>query len=86
MAALQALRGIDVTSAIALVAEIGDFSLSAQVRAIGWKAQLRLTGRFAKLCGRGVQKNKVCVAVARELTGFVWAVAQAGGSAQQPGN
>jgi len=29
---------------------------------------------MAALNARGVQKNKVCVAVARELAGFVWAV------------
>jgi transposase len=38
---------------------------------------MRLTGRFAKLRARGVQINKVCVAVARELAGFVWAIAAA---------
>jgi transposase len=139
VAALQALRGIELVSAVGLVAEIGDLSrfehprqlmgylglvpsehssgervlrgsitktgnaharrllteaawnyrfsarisrraqlrqedLSEPIRAIGWKAQLRLTKRFAALKGRGVQINKVCVAVARELTGFVWAV------------
>ncbi len=145
--ALQALRGIDVTSAIALVAEIGDFQrfehprklmgylglvpsehssgekvsrgsitktgnaharrllteaawnyrfkarigrdaqrrqedLSEPVRAMAWKAQLRLTRRFAGLVERGVQKNKVCVAVARELAGFVWAIAATVGATQ----
>lgn len=139
VAALQALRGVDVISAIGLVAEIGDLSrfehprklmgylglvpsehssgervsrgsitktgntharrllteaawnyrfiarigaraqqrqagLSEEVRAMGWKAQLRLSKRFAMLKGRGVQPNKVCVAVARELAGFVWAI------------
>ncbi|MBP5989959.1 IS110 family transposase [Piscinibacter sp.] len=141
--ALQALRGIDVISAVGLTAEIGDFrrfdhprklmgylglvpsehssgqcvqrgsitktgnahartllteaawhyrfgarigedaarrqsGLSEAVRATAWKAQLRLTRRFAVLNGRGVQRNKVCVAVARELAGFVWAVARIG--------
>jgi transposase len=42
------------------------------VRTLAWKAQLRLTKRFAALHARGVQINKV--AVARELAGFVWAV------------
>jgi transposase len=142
VAALQALRGIDVVSAIGLVAEIGDIArfdhprklmaylglvpseyssgdrvrkgsitktgnaharrllteaawnyrfaprigrqaqarqqnLPEAIRAIAWKAQLRLGGRYARLNGRGVHHNKVCVAVARELTGFVWAIAQA---------
>lgn len=41
-----------------------------------WKAQLRLCARFAHLSHRGVQANKICVAVARELVGFVWAIAR----------
>lgn len=141
VAALQALRGVAMVTAIGLVAEIGDFSrfehprklmgylglvpcehssgertsrgsitktgnkharrllteaawqyrhparisraaqlrqegLSEQVRAIGWKAQLRLSKRFAALKQRGLQVNKACIAVARELAGFVWAVGQ----------
>lgn len=139
VAALQALRGIDVVSAIGLVAEIGDLSrfehprklmgylglvpseyssgqrvargsitktgnaharrllteaawnyrfkarigyraqqrqedLPQQIKDMAWKAQLRLTARFARLNARGVQINKVCVAVARELAGFIWAI------------
>jgi transposase len=46
------------------------------VRTHAWKAQLRLTSRFAKLAARKVHINKVCVAVARELAGFVWAIAR----------
>ncbi len=48
--------------------------LSEAVRTMAWKGQLRLSGRFAALHKRGVQANKVCVAVARELAGFVWAI------------
>jgi len=51
--------------------------LPQAIRDVAWKAQLRLTGRFTRLRGRGVQINKVCVAVARELAGFVWAIASA---------
>ena len=151
VAALQALRGIDVICAIALMAEIGDFSrfehprklmgylglspserssgervarggitkagngrarrllteaawnyrfqprlgvrarqrqdgLSPQVREIGWQAQVRLSARFAKLCARGLQKNKACVAIARELSGFVWATARASSATQPTSN
>jgi len=140
--ALQALRGIDVISAIGLVAEVGDIrrfahprqlmaylglvpsehssgervargsitktgntharrllveaawnyrfqprigrraqqraeDLPQAIRDVAWKGQLRLSGRFARLRARGVQINKVCVAVARELAGFVWAIASA---------
>jgi transposase len=49
--------------------------LPEAVRNHAWKAQLRLSQRFASLSARGVQINKVCVAVARELAGFVWAIA-----------
>lgn len=55
-------------------AQLRQEDLTEQVRALGWKAQLRLTKRFATLKARGVQINKVCVAVARELTGFIWAI------------
>ena len=50
--------------------------LPEAIRNHAWKAQLRLSSRFAKLAARGVQINKVCVAVARELAGFVWAIAR----------
>ena len=43
---------------------------------IAWKAQLRLTSRFRKLVARGKAKPKVATAVARELTGFIWAIAR----------
>ena len=50
-------------------------SVPEAVRHHAWKAQLRLCTRFARLSSRGVQVNKICVAVARELAGFVWAIA-----------
>jgi transposase len=43
---------------------------------IAWKAQLRLTGRFRRLVARGKPKPKVATAIARELAGFVWAIAR----------
>jgi transposase len=43
---------------------------------IAWKAQLRLTARFRRLVARGKAKPKVATAVARELTGFIWAIAR----------
>jgi transposase len=48
--------------------------LSEDVRAIAWKAQLRLTRRYWRLVARGKPKPQVIVAVARELLGFVWAI------------
>ena len=42
---------------------------------MAWKAQKRLCGRYRRLTGRGMPKNKVCTAIARELVGFIWAIA-----------
>jgi transposase len=139
--ALQALRGIEMVSAVTLAAEIGDFRrfaqaadlmafvglvpsesssggsrrqgritrtgnthvrrilveaawhyrrlprmskairarnepVSAGVRRIAWKAQQRLNKRMSRLLGRGKPPGQVVVAVARELAGFVWAIAR----------
>jgi transposase len=46
------------------------------IRDIAWRAQLRLSERYRRLLARQMPKNKVCVAIARELTGFVWDVAR----------
>jgi transposase len=43
-----------------------------EVRAISWRAQNRLHGRFARLRARRLQRNKALVAIARELCGFIW--------------
>ena len=43
---------------------------------IAWRARLRLTTRFRRLVARGKAKPKVATAIARELTGFVWAIAR----------
>lgn len=42
---------------------------------IGWKAQKRLCGRYQKLTQSGKNTKLVCVAVARELIGFIWDIA-----------
>jgi transposase len=47
------------------------------IRDISWRAQLRLTQRFRHLrTGRKLPPNKVCVAIARELSGFIWDIAR----------
>lgn len=48
---------------------------SARVQAIAWKAQVRLCARYRHLTARGKQSVQVCTAVARELVGFIWAIA-----------
>jgi transposase len=50
--------------------------LSREVRAISWRAQHRLHRRFLRLTLRGLHWNKVIIAVARELTAFIWELAQ----------
>jgi hypothetical protein len=50
--------------------------VSPEVRDIAWKAQVRLCGRFRRLAARKMLRNKIVVAVARELVGFIWAIAQ----------
>jgi transposase len=139
--ALQALRGVEMVSAVTLVAEIGDFRrfpsaaelmsfvglvpsehssggsrrqgritrtgnshvrriliesawhyrrlprmskairkrnelVSGPVRTIAWKAQQRLHKRLGRLLERGKPPGKAVAAVARELVGFVWAIAR----------
>jgi transposase len=49
---------------------------SKPVRDIAWKAQLRLGFRYHKLQSRRLHQNKICVAIARELTGFLWDIAR----------
>jgi transposase len=140
--ALQAMRGIDLVSAVTILAEIGDLSrfasprelmgylglvpserstgdnvkrgpitkagnrrarrilvetswsyrhpprvgrekqmkveaASEPVRAIAWKAQTRLCGRFRALSKKGKRQTIVATAIARELCGFIWAIHRA---------
>ena len=48
---------------------------SETVQTIAWSAQKRLCGRYQHLVRRGKLKVQVCTAIARELAGFLWAVA-----------
>jgi transposase len=48
--------------------------LSEEVKAIAWKAQHRLHGKYRKLAAKGKEHQKVVTAVGRELLGFVWAI------------
>jgi len=49
---------------------------SEQVQEIAWKAQKRLCARYRLLEARGKLKVQVCIAIARELAGFIWAIGQ----------
>jgi transposase len=46
------------------------------IQDISWKAQVRLCKRYRRLVARGKHSNVVTVAIARELTGFLWAIAK----------
>ena len=50
--------------------------LPKAVTDIAWAAQLRLSAKFKRLQARRLMKTKAVVAVAREITGFVWAIGQ----------
>jgi transposase len=45
---------------------------SDEAKAIAWRAQKRLCGRYRTLTQAGKNTKLVCVAIARELVGFVW--------------
>jgi transposase len=45
------------------------------IREIAWRAQLRLTQRYQHMQRKGKPHNITIVALARELVGFVWAIA-----------
>jgi len=46
------------------------------IQDLSWKAQVRLCKRYRQLLARGKNANQVVVAIARELSAFMWAIAQ----------
>jgi transposase len=50
--------------------------VSPAVCAIAWKAQKRLHNRLHRLIGRGKNPAEAVTGVARELAGFIWAIAR----------
>jgi len=51
--------------------------LPKEICDIAWRAQVRLCGRYKKLALRGKHANTIAAAIARELAGFMWAIAKA---------
>lgn len=49
---------------------------SESVQAIAWKAQKRLCKRYWYLIHKGKLTVQTCTAIARELVGFIWAIAR----------
>ena len=50
--------------------------LPATIRDIAWKAQLRLCARYRRLAAPGKAKVVVTTAIAREMVGFIRAIAR----------
>jgi transposase len=50
--------------------------LPKPIHDLSWKAQVRLCTRVRRLLARGKHANQVVVAMARELAGFLWAIAK----------
>ena len=50
--------------------------LPAAMQAISWKAQGRLCTRYRQLMAKGKHAHQVVVAIARELSAFMWAIAK----------
>ena len=50
--------------------------LPTAIQAISWKAQVRLCKRYRQLMATGKHAHQVVVAMARELSAFMWAMAK----------
>ena len=50
--------------------------LPQAIRDIAWRAQLRLCHRYRRLAAAGKPKVVVTTAIAREMVGFIWAIAR----------
>ncbi|HLO77795.1 MAG TPA: IS110 family transposase [Magnetospirillum sp.] len=51
-------------------------TLPQAIRDIAWKAQVRLCARYRRLAAAGKAKVVVTTAIAREMVGFLWAIAR----------
>lgn len=49
--------------------------LPPSIRDISWKAQMRLCARYRHFWAKGKTKQVITTAIARELCGFIWAIA-----------
>jgi transposase len=51
-------------------------NIADSIRRIAWKAQLRLCAKYRKMAASGKASQVAVTAVARELSGFLWAIAK----------
>ncbi len=61
---------------VGLVLEQRQQTQPKRIRDIAWRAQRRLCERYRRLSARHLHLNKICVATARELAGFIWDIAR----------
>jgi transposase len=73
---IEAAQHYRLTPKVSKELSVRQQGLSQELKACSWKAQTRLHKRMMQLLARGKQRNKVTVAVARELTGFLWHIFQ----------
>jgi transposase len=50
--------------------------LPQRLRDTAWKAQVRLCGRYRRLVAKGKPRVVVTTTIAREMIGFIWAIAR----------
>jgi transposase len=50
--------------------------LPQTIRDTAWKAQVRLCARYRRLVAKGKRAVVVITAIAREMIGFIWAIAR----------
>ena len=73
---IEAAQHYRLTPKVSKELTIRQQGLPDAIKQCSWKAQTRLHARMMKLLACGKERNKVIVAVARELTGFVWQIFQ----------
>ena len=72
----EAAHAYRATPALTQYVRQRQLHLAQEIRAVGWKAQLRLCHRFRHLSVARKHPHKIRMAIARELSGFVWAIAR----------
>jgi transposase len=72
----EAAHAYRATPALTQFVRQRQLHLPQAIREVGWKAQLRLCGRFRHLSAARKHPHKIRMAIARELTGFMLDIAR----------
>lgn len=75
-ALIEAAQAYSFPARVSQVLRKRQEGLPRTIKEISWKAQVRLCGRFRKLMVKGKNRNRTVAAIARELSGFMWAIAK----------